>query len=231
MTTKHRWRWIYLCAALAAFATVLAYVLRFSANKAGGPAAWGEFGDFVGGVLNPIFGLVTIVLLVESLVVERAEAEVRRLTDRLDSTMKWWSEISESPVRGRVGAVKFENVTFGELFRSAELKKLMSALKKDGALKGKSWPLLFADCLDCLEEVAQSCAELDQLDPTTKSSRLYNTRIITPTLFFGRFGFVTQDHPHLFRLYEDVRKGLEKLEAAEAAEAAGAERAASQPER
>jgi hypothetical protein len=42
-------------------------------------AAWGQFGDFVGGILNPIFGFLTICLLVNELrVTRKAAADAER---------------------------------------------------------------------------------------------------------------------------------------------------------
>lgn len=53
----------------AALAVVLlfAYFGYFWTAPAGGPDSWGQFGDFLGGLVNPVVGMVTIILLIMTL--------------------------------------------------------------------------------------------------------------------------------------------------------------------
>lgn len=61
----------------AALASI-AYILRFRANPWGEPDSWGQFGDFVGGTVNPIVGIITIFLVVLTLRETRREAHATR---------------------------------------------------------------------------------------------------------------------------------------------------------
>jgi hypothetical protein len=44
----------------------------------GDPNSWGDFGDYFGGVVNPIIGIVTVILVVRTLQATRAESELTR---------------------------------------------------------------------------------------------------------------------------------------------------------
>ncbi|MCG8672053.1 MAG: hypothetical protein MI867_21795, partial [Pseudomonadales bacterium] len=62
----------YIWAAAVCVVLVLAvYAWRFYGRSMGEPAEFGAFGDFVGGVINPLLGFVTIWLLVKSLQFQR----------------------------------------------------------------------------------------------------------------------------------------------------------------
>lgn len=63
--------------ALVSTVTTLAVVLYYS-NFGGrslseDPEQWGQFGDFLGGVINPVVGLVTVFLVIVSISVQRKE--------------------------------------------------------------------------------------------------------------------------------------------------------------
>lgn len=82
MSTKRFEREIKLVASLAAGAIAVcgAYVLGAVLQKwqLGGPEAWGQLGDYVGGLLNPLVGLATVVLVVRTLQYSRDEASSTR---------------------------------------------------------------------------------------------------------------------------------------------------------
>ncbi|MEE3389307.1 MAG: hypothetical protein VX256_14220 [Pseudomonadota bacterium] len=54
------------------------YVAHFNAQEVGGPSEWAQFGDYVGGVANPLLGFVTILLLVISLKYQSDELAATR---------------------------------------------------------------------------------------------------------------------------------------------------------
>lgn len=63
-------RWYIGVVIITAAALLAAYFVWFIFVKklpTGGPETWGQFGDYIGGLLNPIVGLVTITLLVSNL--------------------------------------------------------------------------------------------------------------------------------------------------------------------
>lgn len=100
-----------------------AFALRFLANEPGQPTDWADFGDYLGGLANPIFGLATVVLLVRTLTQSREAsadnakalteqiAEMKRQRDsalreskladhrrRIDRALDIWEAYLETPV-------------------------------------------------------------------------------------------------------------------------------------
>lgn len=90
----------------------------------GGPEGWATFGDYLGGVVNPVIGVVTVLLIVRTLKTTREEAadtraqfvaqleELRRqhtlaeLQKRLNGAMEEWRRVMDAKVRTlvRIGA-------------------------------------------------------------------------------------------------------------------------------
>jgi len=65
---------------LAVIAVVAgAYFFKFHGPTADEQGTWGEFGDYVGGLINPIFGFITVLILVETLRVQRRDLELSRI--------------------------------------------------------------------------------------------------------------------------------------------------------
>jgi len=63
---------------LAVACVVAAYIGNFNSHEIGGPSDWAQFGDYVGGVANPLLGFVTILLLVISLKYQSDELAATR---------------------------------------------------------------------------------------------------------------------------------------------------------
>ncbi len=62
-------------AALSAIGVVcVTYILAFGATRSSDPAIWGQFGDYFGGVLNPLFALAAFLSALWSIGVQQREA-------------------------------------------------------------------------------------------------------------------------------------------------------------
>jgi uncharacterized membrane protein len=64
--------------AIAAFVLYFIFFVLVQRLPIGGPDAWGLFGDYFGGIINPVVGLVTVLLVVRTLKATRAEAKETR---------------------------------------------------------------------------------------------------------------------------------------------------------
>lgn len=53
----------------------------------GGPEAWAQFGDYFGGLVNPVVGIVTVILVVRTLNATRAESDLTRLEMRAQTAL------------------------------------------------------------------------------------------------------------------------------------------------
>jgi hypothetical protein len=58
---------------------VSAYVLKFGGNFSDDPERWGAFGDYVGGILNPIFAFLAFVALLLTIILQSRELELTRV--------------------------------------------------------------------------------------------------------------------------------------------------------
>ncbi len=63
---------VYLSLA-AVFLVTSLYAIEFAQSGLGGPESWAQFGDYFGGILNPVVALAALFLLVENLKISRKE--------------------------------------------------------------------------------------------------------------------------------------------------------------
>jgi len=74
-TLDHFYNWVKLLILLAVIAlSSVTFIYFYNFNGAiGDQTLFAQFGDFIGGVLNPIFSFLTVLLLVGSLILQRQE--------------------------------------------------------------------------------------------------------------------------------------------------------------
>lgn len=115
--------WPLAIVLLATAVAALAYGLAFNLNPPGQPEAWGQFGDYFGGLLNPLIGIITVVLVLRTLKLTRQEAKdtrrqmelqtqqlavqiqhleresrITNLKRRLDGALASWESFADLPV-------------------------------------------------------------------------------------------------------------------------------------
>lgn len=73
-----RWvRWIVGFAVVLLISVYSIYFLHFSSNGlSNAPEQWGQFGDFVGGTVNPILGFLTLIALVLTIIIQSRQLSV-----------------------------------------------------------------------------------------------------------------------------------------------------------
>jgi len=59
-----------------AAAVVFDYLIQFGLTASHDQAVWGQFGDFIGGTLNPLFGFLTLIALLLTLVIQSNELRI-----------------------------------------------------------------------------------------------------------------------------------------------------------
>lgn len=126
--------WMATVGLLIAVAVVFSYVLFFRGVPiSGDPAAWGQFGDFLGGILNPVFGFLSFLTLVLALVLQMRELTLSRESLRLS--------------REELKATREEQA------KAAEALELQNK-----AIQRQSFEKTFFSMLRLLEEVVQGCS-------------------------------------------------------------------------
>ncbi len=78
LLSDRSWRSAWQKARIAAYGVgacwmtvIAAYFINFRQLEAGDPSAWGQFGDYVGGVLNPVVGAITLIGVVVTVLLQR----------------------------------------------------------------------------------------------------------------------------------------------------------------
>jgi hypothetical protein len=125
---------LIVVALLTVYAIVIAaaYVFAFGFEVSSNQATWGQFGDFVGGTINPIAAVVTVWLLWRTYQTQRKELEeARKLllaqnahlstqarlsdTERaLEEAFRVWKSLSEPSFVGPYGARQQTDPTTGQ---------------------------------------------------------------------------------------------------------------------
>lgn len=71
--------WMITAAIMALLLVVATYVYKFRGSLAPDQSTWGQFGDYLGGVLNPIFALFALFALLYTIVLQVRELNDTRL--------------------------------------------------------------------------------------------------------------------------------------------------------
>lgn len=79
----------YTGACIAVFIVAL-YALKFGGDLSDDPGRWGQFGDYLGGVLNPVFGFLALIALLATFALQVRELRIssRELKNSADALTK-----------------------------------------------------------------------------------------------------------------------------------------------
>ncbi|MDZ5436571.1 hypothetical protein T3H00_28410 [Pseudomonas fluorescens] len=77
---------IVVTALLIAIMLLLSFMAKFGLTPSEDQGAWGQFGDFVGGILNPLFSIIGLLALLYTIVLQ--SEELRKSTQELKSSAK-----------------------------------------------------------------------------------------------------------------------------------------------
>jgi uncharacterized membrane protein len=69
------------------------YLYEFHGGLSGDQALWGQFGDFLGGVLNPIFAFASFLIVLVALYEQRLQSEDERLDRNTQNALATMTEI------------------------------------------------------------------------------------------------------------------------------------------
>ncbi|WP_258406283.1 hypothetical protein [Shewanella halotolerans] len=104
-------KWLIILLALLGACILALYFMNFSGSW-GNQADFGAFGDYVGGVLNPVLGFATVGLLIWSLKMQRDELSLSRqelaLTRQELAETKEETALSRQAMEAQVNHVKVE---------------------------------------------------------------------------------------------------------------------------
>lgn len=153
----------YVVAAIVSISAVaVAYIVRFGwqldADFAVNPADWGTFGDYVGGILNPVLSFISIILLIQSLNLQneanaalRSELKNTEQTEKLKSFSTLFFHMIASQ-KDLFDSFKFSHEVNGTI---ATAFKVNAVLTIENEIESRR---------DAGEEDDKLCAYLEELD-------------------------------------------------------------------
>jgi hypothetical protein len=122
-----------VCAVLA----VAGYALRFvAADISSDPAAWGQAGDFFGGILNPLFAFLAFYWLTRSVLLQKQELSETReeLRKSADSQRKQEENFSKTVVVSALAAY-ISSINDEITHLSAEVSHIQDQIGAYGAIR------------------------------------------------------------------------------------------------
>ena len=81
-------------AAFIFFISICPYVATFGRELSGSPSRWGQFGDYIGGVLNPSISLLALLALLYAIHIQ--SRELKNSTRELENSVRILTDQSES---------------------------------------------------------------------------------------------------------------------------------------
>lgn len=216
-------------AVIAACVAVVAYTIAFSGWSLGDPVDWGAFGDYMGGVLNPIIGIITVLLIVLTLATTRKEAADARaemkaqllhferqqiLTDmyrRLEGLLQEWNRILDSKCPRIVvgsnesGTIRYSDdiaqVTIRDLIESLDVRRLITNYRMQNRMSGPmtDWQRELFSCVSLLSELNVYLKEYEEEAGNSDIAEYYRRRVLAGVTTLGLAGV----------LHENVETGLE----------------------
>lgn len=131
-------KWAVPLAILAIIVAAMFYLAQFSGYEfSADPEDWGQLGDYMGGLVNPILGLITVVLLVTSLqqnqlALKQAQREIQMSREALDQATE--AQIAtEKALKNQVEiADESRDLSNAIALREAYALKLTALIKKNG---------------------------------------------------------------------------------------------------
>jgi hypothetical protein len=199
---------------------ILAYYVYFGVWKqlpAGGPDTWANFGDYFGGVVNPVAGVVTVFLVFFTLKATRKEARdtrtemqeqrrffvtQQRLTDlhrSLEGVMAEWRLLIER--RTFVGYIDprssatHADVIWRRLFEEGEYRVYAEEWRigVGHALGRSDISDEFEDAIELLQELETYCRSYDAVVGNSDLTDFYRRRVSKAATLLESWGLIDDD--------------------------------------
>jgi len=167
---------IALIVSFGAAVAILVYVYKFKGNGLGGTTEFGELGDYIGGILNPILGFATVALLIFSIRLQMKELGAS--TKALEASQKAHEDqvdVSKKELTAMVQSnIDQQNALKDESRRNQLTENAETIIKINDALMVK--PFLLVDsntyCLNDLLKPPPSNGAPGFLNPARKNFML-----------------------------------------------------------
>ncbi|KBA63632.1 hypothetical protein AP16_04079 [Mycobacterium tuberculosis M2440] len=191
-----------VCTIIVPVVAILAGLYLYRDNTAsddfsGDPAHWGQFGDFVGGIANPTVGLMTIILLVATLIMQMlALQKQREQTGKQAFEQTFFSWITA--IRESINSMTVRSTPDTFLKGNAVFYYMTDTLFEDHIVADELQRQA-ATCEEGSDEQAKWLRAIEDLDATiwnSKSDLVYQTALVPYRMLFQLMKYV-DDHEDL----------------------------------
>lgn len=211
---------IGMAALTAAMLAAGAYALIFHRLPVGGPSSWAEFGDYFGGMVNPIVGIVTVLLVVRTLNTTRQEADLTRqqlqqqiahsrlelllsqMHQRLQGIHGEWLRLSSERAKHVVRVLEDRSLqsvpdpmTIEQLLNNATF-----AVDAGTVLSGRysdnfrlAWNETYGPFSVLLREMGEYCEQYELTAKNPVLADYYRRRVLTPAVTLRRMGLLSDE--------------------------------------
>nr|WP_298126438.1 hypothetical protein [uncultured Pseudoxanthomonas sp.] len=184
-----------------------AYAYSFQVLPVGGPDAWSQFGNYFSGVLNPVIGIITVVLVVLTLRTTRDEAadtrkqlelqnqhlevqaKLSEMHKRLDGVLVEWNRLMDRPAPQvfqdrhytMIGTMAFTEKSVREILENLERRSNLIreklAWNQPGEFAATDWNVFRRDLIPLLSELDRYCIEYEQVSGSRHLTDFYKARV------------------------------------------------------
>lgn len=186
---------------------VVVYAYWFRLQPIGEPEAWSLFGDYFSGVLNPVIGVITVVLVVLTLRTTRDEAADTRkqlevqnkhlevqstlaeMHKRLDGVLVEWNRLMDRIAPNKfqdqyflgTGEMRYSKRSVREIVEDLERRGNLIRQKKEwnqpGEFAATDWNVFRQDLVPLLSELDRYCVEYEQVSGSRHLTDFYKARV------------------------------------------------------
>jgi hypothetical protein len=206
---------------VALFLTIAAYIFTFRTDPPGGPDSWAQFGEYLGGLANPIVGIATVFLLIRTLRLTRessarTQLEMQRQLDhlqgqqetdelrrRLDGALAAWNAGMDSTVQsflrgnaqsGDTYVAGVPNTYRAHLYHPLIINEMTAVAKGKHVHEARVWWNRDLELfIQLLDEFQLYCKEYETRVGSQDLTDYYRRRIQRPLRAFLAIGIVSSE--------------------------------------
>ena len=143
------------------------YYYTFGGDLSADQGSWGTFGDYTGGILNPLLNFITIYLLIKSF-----DAQEKSLQQALSQADQAKADLAEARYNERLRAFESSLFNFAEMalaeYRTLKLK--VGTGKEDYIEAGESVAFIQRVITEKEQSFEEACGLINELDERTYGS-------------------------------------------------------------
>lgn len=199
-------RWLILIAGVFAILVVIAYVIARGWKEA---EPWGQFGDFLGGVLNPVFAFANVVVLIVISYQLAIADEERSLSERKAQKDLAMYQIKVELLKEMIQTrAMFERVVVSNNVKD-EIDGFSSVFRNSITIYKMAFPSLSSFAVSTLgDELDKLSISSKKLVPLSKIGKVVNGELLTDVIQKQRMGTYSAAVASVAKLITEVQSKM-----------------------